>query len=152
MAQPTYSIGEIANQAGINTSTIRYYESIDLLPEAERLSGQRRYDQTVLERLGIINVAKKAGFSLDETRILLTSTDSGEPAHEQIREFANRKLPEIEQLIKRALTVRDWLTVASQCDCNDIDVCLLFENLDSETSHQALPLIPNDSCCTPAAT
>ena len=42
------SIGEVALRAGLNPSAIRYYERIGLLPDAERVSGQRRYDETVL--------------------------------------------------------------------------------------------------------
>ena len=38
-------IGEVAQRAGVNTSLIRYYEEIALLPEPERVSGQRRYDR-----------------------------------------------------------------------------------------------------------
>ncbi len=38
------SIGEVARQVGLRTSAIRYYESVRLLPEAERISGRRRYE------------------------------------------------------------------------------------------------------------
>ena len=58
-------IGDVAQRAGVRTSLIRYYEDIGLLPEAERVSGQRRYDQTVLRRLAVIDVAQRAGMSLD---------------------------------------------------------------------------------------
>ncbi len=57
-------IGEVADQAGVRTSLIRYYEDIGLLPEPERVSGQRRYDATVLRRLTVIDVAHRAGMSL----------------------------------------------------------------------------------------
>jgi DNA-binding transcriptional MerR regulator len=51
-------------------SAIRYYERIGLLPPAERLSGQRRYDSTVLYRLAIIHRAGELGFTLSEIRNL----------------------------------------------------------------------------------
>ena len=59
-------IGDVAQRAGVKTSLIRYYEEIGLLPEPERVSGQRRYDQTVLRRLAVIDVAQRAGMSLGE--------------------------------------------------------------------------------------
>ena len=63
---PELTIGEVARRAGVASSTIRYYESIELLPEPIREHGQRRYDETVLGRLGFVGVAQSAGFSLDQ--------------------------------------------------------------------------------------
>jgi MerR family transcriptional regulator, redox-sensitive transcriptional activator SoxR len=48
------AISEVAQQVGLQASAIRYYEQIGLLPPAQRMSGQRRYDTTVLYRLAII--------------------------------------------------------------------------------------------------
>src|SRR5262249_41668966 len=45
------SISEVAHQVGLRPSAIRYYEGLGILPPAERISGQRRYDRTVLYRL-----------------------------------------------------------------------------------------------------
>ncbi len=126
MAEAALSIGEVAKKAGVNVSAIRFYERNGLLPEPERSSGQRRYTAVAIQRLGTINVAKQAGFSLDEVRVLLESTDRGAPAHEQLRALANRKLPEIEALIERAETMRDWLAAASTCECETLDGCALF--------------------------
>jgi DNA-binding transcriptional MerR regulator len=66
-----WSIGEVARRAGLKRSAIRYYEQIGLLPKAERVGGQRRYDTSVLTLLSIIDVAQRAGFTLAETRTLL---------------------------------------------------------------------------------
>jgi MerR family redox-sensitive transcriptional activator SoxR len=126
MDDATLTIGEVAQRAGLNVSAIRYYEAQGLLPEAPRVSGQRRYGEETLARLGVIDVAKRAGFSLDEVRTLLTASDAGEPAHEQLRELARRKLPEVEELIARADAVRRWLTTATDCGCETLDVCALF--------------------------
>jgi MerR family redox-sensitive transcriptional activator SoxR len=111
------TIGEVAARAGLNTSHIRYYERVGVLPEPERVSGQRRYDEEVLHRLAIVDVAQRAGFTLDEVRDLTTP---------RVRELAARKLPEVETLIKRAQAVREWLQVAQTCDCETVDVCSLF--------------------------
>jgi DNA-binding transcriptional MerR regulator len=50
----------------------------------------------------VLDVAKRAGFSLDEARILLQKTEAGSPAFEALRDLAARKLPEVEALIDRA--------------------------------------------------
>lgn len=120
------TIGEVARAAGLRTSAIRYYESIGVLPEAERHAGQRRYGPDTLQRLRVIEVAKQAGFSLGETRALLAA-DADSSAHAELRALAARKLPEIDALIERAQRMRDWLTTASDCGCETLDVCALFE-------------------------
>jgi MerR family redox-sensitive transcriptional activator SoxR len=119
-------IGEVAQQAGVNTSLIRYYERIGLLPPPERVSGQRRYDAAVLRRLAVIDVAQRAGLSLDEIRGLLeVGTD---PISDRLQQLAQDKLPEIDALIDRAQRVRAWLTSATGCDCQSVDECGLFDN------------------------
>jgi MerR family redox-sensitive transcriptional activator SoxR len=119
-------IGEIAERAGVNTSLIRYYERIGLLPSPERVSGQRRYDASVLRRLAVIEVAQRAGLSLDDIGGLL-EIGTG-PLSDRLQDLAQRKLPEIEALIDRAERVRVWLTTATGCGCQSVDQCALFDN------------------------
>lgn len=127
MNDATLTIGQVARQVGLKTSAIRYYESLGVLPEPERAAGQRRYTAETVRRLQVIDVAKQAGFTLDEARVLLATRDGGGPAAEQIRELAARKLPEIEALIERATAMRRWLTTATGCRCETLDVCGLFD-------------------------
>jgi MerR family redox-sensitive transcriptional activator SoxR len=124
----TLTIGQLAKRAGLNVSAIRYYEAEGILPQAERLAGQRRYTEETLTRLGVIDVAQRAGFSLDEIRVLLTHADAGHPAHAQIQEIARRRLPEVDELIERAAAVRSWLTIAAGCGCDALEVCGLFQS------------------------
>lgn len=126
MAEETLSIGEVADRAGISVSAIRFYERRRLLPEPERVGGQRRYTASAVERLGIIASAKRAGFSLGEVGALLASIDAGAPAHEQLRALATRRLPEVDAQIERAQAMRSWLTAASSCRCQTLDACALF--------------------------
>ena len=123
-------IGEVAERAGVNTSLLRYYEDIGLVPAAERVSGQRRYDSTVLRRLAVIDVAQRAGMRLDEIRLLLEH--GNEPMSEQLRELASDKLPEVDALIERATRVRAWLQTATDCNCQSIDDCALFDEPELE--------------------
>ena len=58
---------------------------------------------------------------------MLSSTDRGAPAHEQLRTLAARKLPEVEALIERAEAMRDWLSAAEECGCETLDACALFD-------------------------
>jgi len=120
------TIGEVSRRSGVKATTVRYYESLGVLPEPERVSGQRRYTVDVLRRLAIVDVAQRAGFSLGEISELFAAADA--PASEQLRALAERKLPEIEDLITRAQAVHRWLEVASACECETLDVCGLFDD------------------------
>jgi DNA-binding transcriptional MerR regulator len=119
------AIGEVAERAGMSTSRIRYYEARGLLPEPERAAGKRRYDQEVFRRLAIIDAAQRVGFTLEEIRDLLGSRD--ELAHERLRELTLLKLPELDELIARATSVRRLLKMCSSCSCDSIDVCRMFD-------------------------
>ena len=133
----TLTIGRLAQHFGLQTSAIRYYERVGVLPPPARVSGQRRYDEHAIKRLEVLEVAKRAGFSLDEARLLLERSEAGTPAFESLRELAERKLPEVEALIARAQAMRAWLLTASDCSCTSFDACRLF---DSEHSPPGKPL------------
>jgi MerR family redox-sensitive transcriptional activator SoxR len=138
MDELTMRIGDVAARAGVRVSLIRYYEEIGLLPEAERVSGQRRYDETVLRRLAVIDVAQRAGLTLEEIRELVEhGTD---PMSERLRELAERRLPEIDALIDRAQRVRTWLQSATGCGCQSIDECVLFDDPALPSARDARPL------------
>jgi MerR family redox-sensitive transcriptional activator SoxR len=119
-------IGEVARRAGVRVSLLRYYEDVGLLPEAPRVSGQRRYGESVLRRLTVIDVAQRAGLTLDEIRALLEH--GNDPMSERLRDLAAQRLPEIDALIARAQRVREWLAEASACGCERIDDCALFDD------------------------
>ncbi len=117
--EETLTIGQLAGRAGVATSAIRFYERSGVLPPAERVGGQRRYGPDAVRRLELLSVAKRAGFTLDEARLLL---ERGEP----LRDLAARKLPDVEALIERAEEMRTWLRHAARCECESLDVCALF--------------------------
>ena len=52
-------IGEVARKMGLRSSAIRYYEKLGLIPKAPRLSGRRRYDERVLERLACVSASPR---------------------------------------------------------------------------------------------
>ncbi|HET6871131.1 MAG TPA: MerR family transcriptional regulator [Solirubrobacteraceae bacterium] len=119
------AIGEVAERARMSASRIRYYEARGLLPEPERSAGKRRYEEAVFRRLAIIDAAQRVGFTLEQIRDLLGARD--QPAHERLRQLALLKLPELDDLIARATSVRRVLKICSRCDCESIDVCRMFD-------------------------
>lgn len=140
---PELTIGEVARRAGVATSSIRYYERIALLPEPERVGGQRRYDPDVLGKLGFIGVAQSAGFKLAEIRELMDGVDSDTGMGKQMRSLSSRKLDEVEALLERTKAMKGWLEVAKECGCASPAECALFpapgeESPDAEAALQVV--------------
>ncbi|MEW5893962.1 MAG: Hg(II)-responsive transcriptional regulator [Pseudomonadota bacterium] len=95
MREPAqFTIGGLAQAAGVNVETVRYYQRRGLLPEPARPPGGiRRYDRAALDRLGFIKSAQRLGFSLEEVAVLLKLDDG---AHcREARTIAERKLREV---------------------------------------------------------
>jgi len=123
---PELTIGEVARRAGVATSSIRYYESIGLLPEPDRLHGQRRYRTDVLGKLGFIGVAQSAGFKLTEIKELVRGVDGADGMASQMRSLSSAKLDEVEALLEHTKAMKGWLEVAKECGCETPDECSLF--------------------------
>lgn len=114
------TIGEVARQAGVAATTLRYYEQIGLVSAPARLGGQRRYDDSVLTRLEVIRLCKSAGFALEEIQLLFADDEPGRPAS---RALAEAKLAEIDaqmESLARARAVIEW---GMRCTCPSIDAC-----------------------------
>jgi MerR family redox-sensitive transcriptional activator SoxR len=154
-AFPELTIGEVARRAGVATSSIRYYERIALLPEPERVHGQRRYDADVLGKLGFIGVAQSAGFKLAEIRELIDGVDSATGMANQMRSLSSRKLDEVEALLERTKAMKGWLEVAKECGCASPAECALFPAPDeaSPDAESALQVVRVDGkdCRRPPA-
>jgi MerR family redox-sensitive transcriptional activator SoxR len=86
----------------------------------------------------VIDVAQRAGLSLDEIRELLEI--GSDPVSPSLRALAERRLPEIERLIERAEQVRAWLQTATTCDCWSVDECGLFDDPALPARDEAPPL------------
>ncbi len=103
-----YSIGDLAQRAGVAIDTIRYYERDGLLAPAGRsAAGYRHYDDTGLKRLTFIRRAKALGFSLEDIRGLLALSEQADIA--EVRRTAQGKLADIEQRIAELERIRAGL-------------------------------------------
>lgn len=113
-----YSIGELSRHTGVKIPTIRYYEGIGLIAEAERSAGnQRRYDRDGLRQLGFIRHARDLGLSLDSIRALIAlEGDAGLPcdgahqiAADHLKDIQTRiaKLRQLEVELKRIVSMKD---------------------------------------------
>lgn len=124
------TIGEVAARTGVRSSALRYYESEGILPAPKRVSGQRRYDVSILKQVGFIQTAQRAGFSIEEMKTLLDNPKVDTPYSERLQELSRRKLMEVEALIAHAQTMKAVLEAGSACRCHSLEDCLLFMKED----------------------
>src|SRR5256885_6553919 len=87
------SIGEVAREAGLSASALRYYERAGLLPAPPRRSRQRRYTEAVFGRISLIRLALEAGFTIGETRLFLSGLFEQTPPAARRRGPARGQLP-----------------------------------------------------------
>ena len=104
------TIGEIARQAGVATSTVRYYERRGLLRPDARRSGQRRYRPDTLRRLVFIGLLQDAGLSLDDIDGILNAADV-----EEWKAIGRRRLDALDEEIDRLKRARTYLRAALLC-------------------------------------
>jgi DNA-binding transcriptional MerR regulator len=117
-------VGEVAERAGVNVETLRYYERRGLLPEPERLpSGHRRYDEGTVRFLRAIKEAQSVGFTLAEIGDYLgAARRSGSPS-ETLRVRMAAKIDEIDARIAGLRRMREELARVVGCACESLDHC-----------------------------
>jgi DNA-binding transcriptional MerR regulator len=119
----TLRVGEVAEAAGVNRETVRYYERRGLLARPDRSpGGHRLYDEQVVVTLRVIKAAQRLGFTLDEVADLIEvgrrrGRDSGLQAR------AADKLAEVEARIEDLTLIRTNLVAAMEAGCDDLHEC-----------------------------
>ncbi|MFD7500009.1 MerR family transcriptional regulator [Streptomyces sp. NPDC059850] len=100
----SYSVGRVADLAGVTVRTLHHYDEIGLLrPSARSTAGHRRYDDADLDRLQSILFYRELGFPLDEVAVLLDDPDVDPRVH--LRRQHALLTDRIEQLEKMAAAV-----------------------------------------------
>jgi MerR family redox-sensitive transcriptional activator SoxR len=117
-------IGELAGRTGLNTSAIRYYETVGLLAAPYRTGGQRRYPDQAIYRVLLIRFAGEMGFTLDEIKLFLSGLRENAPVGPRWRKLAHRKIEEVERTIRRSRQLKALLEHLLQCRCASLRVCV----------------------------
>lgn len=120
----TLSIGEVSRATGLPSSTLRYWERCGVLPSPPRVGGQRRYEPSALERVALIELAKRLGFTLPEIRVFLSGLSESVPPPQVWEQLARRKLPEVERKVEEAQAMKLMLENGLQCECVSLQECV----------------------------
>lgn len=107
-SQPEFTIGRLANAAGVNVETVRYYQRIGLIDEPKKpRRGFRKYPSKTLEQIRFVKRAQQLGFSLQEVADLL---ELGEGHCRDVRIRAESKRDKIEKQIQDLQALKDTLS------------------------------------------
>lgn len=143
------TIGSLARRTGFNVSAIRYYEEVGLIPTAlRRPSGHRVYSPDVQEVLTLVKHCRDFGFSIEETRALVSLSTSSDRDCVEAREIAQvhldtvrAKLAELQNL-ERSLS-KFVNACTDQCVGGPAPKCTILKDLSLEDSKLAAP----SRCC-----
>ncbi len=118
----TLDIAEVARQAGVPASTLRYYEEKGLIASIGRRGLRRLFDANVLERLALIALGRAAGFSLDEIAGMFAP--DGRPRID--RRALAAKAEQLDRTIRKLSAMRDGLRHAAACPAPSHMECPTF--------------------------
>lgn len=94
-------IGELAKEAGVNVSTVRFYETQGLMPKPEtRESGYREYADKDLDRMRLILTAKGQRFPLGLIRKVLSALDNDPEPCSEVAEIVEERIKTIGREIR----------------------------------------------------
>ena len=127
------NIGQAANASGVSAKKIRHYESIGLVPRADRQdSGYRNYGPEDVHRLGFVRRARDLGFSLERIRVLLGLWSDPGRTSAEVKALALTHIEELEAKARHLQEMADVLRGLSlACDGDERPDCPIIAGLET---------------------
>ena len=134
--QGYYNIGQASAASGVSAKMIRHYESIGVIPPADRtFSNYRIYTQNDVHTLQFVRRARDLGFSMKQIQTLLGLWQQHRPSKE-VKRLALEHVRELELKIREMEAMKRTLeTLAEHCHGNDRPDCPILEDLSGD-AHQ----------------
>ncbi len=126
-----YNIGQAAEASGVSAKMIRHYESIGLMPAADRtFANYRIYSENDVHLLRFIKRARGLGFSMKQIENLLALWQDRSRASSEVKALALAHVDALDQKIAEMVGMRDTLkTLAENCHGNAMPACPILEDL-----------------------
>ena len=96
-----YTIGQVSEMCGLPVSTLRYYDKEGLFPGMRRESGIRKFDETAIEALRIIECLKKSGLEIKEIKQFMAWCAEGSGTYALRRDLFLKRKKAVEEEIER---------------------------------------------------
>ena len=125
------NIGEAASESGVPAKTIRYYESIGLIPPAVRAeNGYRNYSPFDIKTLKFIQHARRLGFSVKDVGGLLELWWDKSRTSADVKALALKHISDVEKRIAELQSIRNTLIdLTDRCHGDDRPDCPILEDL-----------------------
>ena len=104
-----YTIGQVSEMFGLPISTLRYYDKQGLFPEMERVSGIRKFNDTELEALRVIECLKKSGLEIKDIKQFMDWCVKGASTYSQRKALFEKQRETLEAEIAHMNQVLDML-------------------------------------------
>ena len=104
-----YTIGQVSEMSGLPISTLRYYDKQGLFPGMERASGIRKFSDTELEALRVIECLKKSGLEIKDIKRFMDWCVEGASTYPQRKELFEQQKKTVEAEIAHMNRVLDML-------------------------------------------
>jgi len=131
MTPSDLSIGEVADRAGVATSTLRYYQAEGLISSTRSAGGQRRFQRDVLRRVAFIRTAQQVGLGLEEIRRELNGLPDGRtPTASDWARLSRGWRARLDEQIALLEGLRDELDSCIGCGCLSLRSCALYNPED----------------------
>ncbi|MCD7822609.1 MAG: MerR family transcriptional regulator [Oscillospiraceae bacterium] len=105
----TYTIGQVSKMWGLPISTLRYYDKEGLFPNLERKSGIRKFTETEIETLRVIDCLKKSGLEIKDIRLFMDLCARGSETFAERKELFENQKRAVEAEISRLQSTLDML-------------------------------------------
>jgi MerR family mercuric resistance operon transcriptional regulator len=124
---------DLARLTGCNLETIRYYESVGLMPDPPRTaSGHRRYGLPHVERLNFVMRARDLGFTMEEIRGLLSLVDRGSHTCAEVERVGRQHLDVVRAKIRALQSIETVLAqTVKRCTGSGTPECPLLDVLST---------------------
>ncbi|HYF19745.1 MAG TPA: MerR family DNA-binding protein [Ramlibacter sp.] len=139
------NIGQAATAAGVTPKMVRHYESLGLIPEADRTeAGYRLYGEREVRMLRFIRQCRTLGFSIEQIqRLLQLWTDDGRRSRD-VKELARRQLEELEQRRRELDQMHATLSeLVGRCAGDAAPHCPILEQLAQRAAQNPLHPAPS---------
>ncbi|MGD0935757.1 MAG: MerR family transcriptional regulator [Streptosporangiaceae bacterium] len=121
---PLLTIGQLAAETGVPSSTIRFWERRGLLAPARRQSGQRRYDPAAARSVALLRLCQEAGLTLADIRRF---RDERAVTPRSWHTLVEQKLADVGRQITALEHARKLLSHAATCHHDDLLACPGFQ-------------------------
>ncbi|MCD8238943.1 MAG: MerR family transcriptional regulator [Clostridiales bacterium] len=104
-----YTIGQISDMFKLPVSTLRYYDKEGFSPNLKRVSGIRRFSETEIDTLRVIECLKKSGLEIKDIKLFMDWCCKGAETYPQRKELFEKQKAAVEKEILRLNKVLDMI-------------------------------------------